>query len=314
VDAEDEPNIRVLHPPARERAIAGRATLQHGIITLDELRAFGLGTRAVQQRVRAGRLHVLHRGVYAVGHAGVGVEGRRLAAVRACGSAALLSHRSAADAWGLRGSNSARIDVLVPVRGRRSPAGIRLHTTRHLHPDDIAEIDGIPITSVARTLVDFAAVARPDEVERAVHQAEVLRLLDVKKVSQALDRAYGREGTHHLKAAIAQPSPGPTRSVLEERFLALCRRRHIRDPILNARVSIRHETIEVDALWPRHRVIVELDGAATHHTRNAFETDRRRDAALAEGGYTVIRLTHHRLTHEPGAVAAQLRRILDRHG
>jgi hypothetical protein len=190
--------------------------------------------------------------VYAVGHRAVGLNGRRLAAVCACGPGALLSHRSAADAWGIRRSASARIDVLTTSRSRKAPPGISLHTTRSLHPDDVAELDGIPITSVARAIVDFAGSATAHDVERAVHEAEVQRLLDVRAIDAVLARSNGRAGTHHVKAAIAEHSPGRTHPGLEDEFLALCRRHGIETPSLNASLSTALGPIEVDAYWPGH--------------------------------------------------------------
>jgi very-short-patch-repair endonuclease/predicted transcriptional regulator of viral defense system len=295
-----------LQSPSLDRAVAELAGGQHGIVTLPELLALGMTRSGIKRRVRSGRLHPLYRGVYAVGHAAVSPDGRRLAAVRACGPDALLSHRSAIALHGLRPTAQARVDVLTTTFGRRAPAGIRLHATRSLHPDDITTLRGMPVTSVARALVDFAAIAGPDDVERAVHQAEVLRILDVRAVEAALDRANGRKGTHYLKA-ITTPSPGPTRSVLEERFLALCRRHGIPDPTLNARISTDLGHLEVDALWPTQRLVVELDGAATHLTRRAFERDHRRDTALAAHRYTVLRFTWSQVNDEAEAVIRALR-------
>jgi hypothetical protein len=244
--------------------------------------------------------------VYAVGHALVGASGRRLAAVRAYGAGALLSHWTAADQWGLRRSASAKIDVLTSARSRTGRPGIRLHRTRSLHPDDIAELDRIPITSVSRTIVDMAAAGTAHDVERAVHEAEVQRLLDVRAVEAALERTPNAKHTADVRAAIATPSPGPTRRDLEDGFLALCRRHGIPDPILNAGVPTRIGVLEVDALWPAEQLVVELDGAATHHTRKAFERDRRRDAALIVARHTVMRLTWDRITTDEDAVVADL--------
>jgi transposase-like protein len=197
--------------------------------------------------------------------------------------------------------------VLVPTRGRRSQHGIRLHTTRTLHPDDIAAVRGLPVTSVARTLVDFAATERPEVTERVVHQAEVERVLDVRAVEAAIDRIPNRRRAAYLRTIISTPSPGPTHLGLEEDFLALCRRHGIPAPTLNAWVRTAEQHYEVDAFWPAHGLVVELDGAAVHHTRRAFEEDRRRDAALTTEGYAVMRFTHDRVTNDAAAVARQLR-------
>jgi very-short-patch-repair endonuclease len=309
VDAESDHRGRPLHPPSVDLAIAALAARQDGVVEHGQLLAAGLSSKAIRSRVSAGRLHVLYRGVYAVGHRAVGVDGRRWAAVFACGPEALLSHRSAIDAYGLRRTAQSRHDVLTPARGRRSPKGIRLHTTRHLHPDDITTLRGIPVTSVARSLVDFAATATAHEVERAVHQAEVRRLLDVRKIEEALSRAAGRKGTRHLTAAISTNSPGTTHPGLEDDFLAFCRHHGLETPAFNAWVSTSIGELEVDALWHSERLIVEVDDLTTHLTRHAFHRDRERDLALADLGYRVVRLTRRQI--RDNATAHTLSRLLD---
>jgi very-short-patch-repair endonuclease len=237
-----------------------------------------------------------------------------MGAVLACGENALLSHRSAAAAWGLRATSRTRWDVTTPARGRRSPPGVDLHTVRDLPPEDATTLRGIPITSVPRTLVDLAAVLPAAALERTVHEAEVLRLLDVVAVEAVLARSRGRRGTGRLRALLAQPSPGPTRGALEERFLGVVRGARLPMPRLNAHVATADALVEVDVLWPRQRVIIELDGAAVHQTRRAFHADRRRDAALAAEGYVVVRLTWQRVTHERRGVVDELRRLLELRG
>jgi hypothetical protein len=138
----------------------------------------------------------------------------------------------------------------------------------------------------------------------------VLRLLDVTATRAAIQRAPNRTGTKHLNALLSMPSPGPTRSALEDEFLELCRVGSLPTPRMNATVATPTRLLEVDALWPTERVIVELDGAAVHRTAKAFHEDRRRDAALAAEGYIVIRLTWQRVTQEAEAVIAELHRIL----
>jgi very-short-patch-repair endonuclease len=305
---------RELQPPRVDMALAALAARQHGVVSSAQLLTLGLDTRAVHHRAATGRLHRIHRGVYAVGHESLSFDARRMAAVLACGDEALLSHRSAAAAWGLRETSRARWDITTPRRGRRSLPGMDLHTARSLAPDDATVLRGIPITSVPRTLVDLAAVLSADALERVVHQAEVLRLLDVAAVGAVLARSAGRRGTGRLRVLLAQPSPGPTRSALEERFLGVIRAARLPTPRLNAHVATAESLVEVDVLWPRHRVIVELDGAAAHQTRGAFQADRRRDAALAAEGYVVVRLTWQRVTRERGDVVRQLRRLLDLRG
>jgi very-short-patch-repair endonuclease len=302
----DETSVRECAAPL-DAAVAAIAARQHGVVSLAQVRALGLGDRAVQQRAARGRLHPVHRGVYTVGHPVLSADGQRMAAVVACGRAAVLSHRSAAAAWGLRATDRAHHEVTVARRHRPVPS-VEVHTTRCLAPDDVTTLRAIPITSVARTLLDLAAVLGPDALERAVHQAEVIRLLDARALRAAMGRAKGRRGVARLAAILAEPDPGPTRSVLEERFLELCRRAALPRPRLNMHMPIDGTLLELDALWPRERLVVELDGAAAHRTARAFHADRRRDARLGAAGFVVMRLTWRRVTRDHEVVADELRR------
>jgi very-short-patch-repair endonuclease len=299
---------------APDVVIAALAARQHGVVSLTQLVDAGLSARAAQHRVRAGRLHRVHRAVYAVGHALLTPDGARMAAVLACGPGAVLSHRTAAAAWGLRATARSRTEVLVTRRAGEGLAGIEAHRVPDLAPDDVTELRGIPITTVARTLLDLAGVLGPDALERAVQQAAFLRLLDARALTAAIDRAPNRRGVGTLRAVLDEPDPGHTRSRLEERFLALCRRARLPLPRLNVHVPLGDHLVEVDALWPRERLIVELDGAAAHRTARAFHADRRRDAALIACGYVVVRLTWPRVTTEPADVVCELRQILARRG
>jgi very-short-patch-repair endonuclease len=201
--------------------------------------------------------------------------------------------------------------VTAPSRtGRTGPPKVELHRVRRLRAEDITRLRNIPITTIARTLVDLAAVLPPHALERAVNQAEVLQLLDVNATRAAVERAPGRKGTTLLRAILSVPSPGPTRSELEAAFLALCRTAGLPTPRMNRHIEVGGELIEVDALWPDERLIAELDSVGVHRTEKAFHNDRRRDAALAAHGYLVVRFTWQRITHEPGAVAEDLLRIL----
>jgi very-short-patch-repair endonuclease len=221
-----------------------------------------------------------------------------------------LSHRSAAAAWGVRPTARARIEVTVPRQtGRAGPPKVELHRVRRLAPDDVTHLRDIPMTTVARTLVDLAAVLTPDALRRAVHQAEVAQLLDVTAARAAIERAPGRAGTRRLRAVLSVPAPGRTRSELESAFLQLCRRAELPIPRINRHVDAG-DLLEVDALWPDERLIAELDGGAAHRTTYAFENDRRRDAALAAHGYLVVRFTWQRITNAPQDVIGELRRIL----
>ena len=231
-----------------------------------------------------------------------------MAAVLACGPEALLSHRSAAALWELLPSSSPRAHVTVAARGRARRPGIVLHQVRHLHPDDRAIVDDIPVTSVPRTLLDVAGVETPRRLERAYEEADRRRLLDTRAVAALCERSAGRRGLKSLRALLAErrDPPPDTRSLLERRFLEFCRDHDLPEPAFNVAVA----GYEVDAAWPPTPLVVELDSYRFHRGRTVFEEDRARDAALQLADYRVLRVTDRRLKEEPGALAATIRRLL----
>ena len=165
----------------------------------------------------------------------------------------------------------------------------------------------IPVTSVARTLLDLATVMNHRRLSRTFEEADRLGILRIQELEGLCDRNTGRKGTRMLRSLIIDAHrPTQTRSPLEQSFAALCHRHGLPQPVHNVRVLGR----EVDVLWPRQRLIVELDGFAFHRHRAAFERDRRRDAALQAAGYRIIRLTHRRLEQEPTTVVVELHRLL----
>jgi hypothetical protein len=221
--------------------------------------------------------------VYAVGHPGLSPEGRWLAAVLACGAGAVLSHQSAAALWDLRPTSRAAIDVTAPSRHRRR--GVDLHRSRCLAPEQRTERSQIPCTTVARTLVDLAGVLERTGIEGAWRRAEMLALLDVHAVKSALEPSRGRRGAGVIRSLLAESGVDEiTRSELEERFLALCDHASLPRPEVNTRIDANGANYEVDFLWRAQRLVAETDGWGPHHTRDAFETDRRRDAALLVAG------------------------------
>jgi very-short-patch-repair endonuclease len=273
------------------------------VVSVVQLHAAGLGRGAIHARARAGRLVRVHRGVYAVGHAQLTAVGWRWAAVLACGGPrrAALSHRSAAVVWDLLPS-PAKFDVTT-LGAAHGTATIRVHRCA-LQPNDLTTIDGLPVTTVARTLVDLAASLTPHQTERVVHRAEHLRLLDTRSLDEQLARAHGRP-TRKLRAAVATlaaAEPDITRTELEERFLALVLHARLPRPEVNAMVGEE----EVDFLWRAERLIVETDGAATHLTAEAFEEDRRRDAVHSMMGFRTLRFTWRQVVYEPRFVAAAI--------
>jgi hypothetical protein len=287
--------------------------MQFGVVSLRQLREIGLAEGAVEARVRAGRLHRVHRGVYSVGHRLLAGQGRWMAAVLACVSGSALSHRSSAALWELTPDQRSVVDVIAPVHGGRSRPGIYVHRSSRLCPADITSHRGIPCTTVARTLLDLASCVPRRRLERAVEQAEVLGLFDLAATEAVLARNQGVPGLRALRVVLAAPAGETvTRSELEERFLALCGRFAIPRPRVNAWIALEGDGVEVDFLWPEHHLVVETDGHATHRTRQAFERDHRRDQRLALAGYLVLRLTWRQLTFEPVAIARTVQASLRR--
>jgi very-short-patch-repair endonuclease len=293
--------------PSLDGVIAVLADRQHGVVARWQLLSMGFGPDAIDHRIATARLHRVYQGVYAVGHNRLTLRGHFIAAVLACGPDAVLSHRSAARLWNLLPDSRRMIDVAVANEDRRSRANIKVHQTRSLHPDDVTLLDGIPVTSVARTLLDLAATEKRDRVERALEQAEKLRLVDGRAINQLLKRSPARRGRKLLNSLFidAVTEPG-TRQELERRFQRLIRDAGLPQPQVNVRVG----NYEVDVLWEEQKLIVELDSREFHLTRSAFEADRERDAQLQVAGYRVIRITWRRLMNEPDAVVRDLRALL----
>jgi very-short-patch-repair endonuclease len=231
-----------------------------------------------------------------------------MTAVLACGDDAVLSHRSAAALWDLR-PPPASVDVTVP-HGRAIPrrVGINIHATRSLEPVEITTRHGISCTSVARTLLDLAAVVTPRVLDRALEQSMVLCLYDHRAVMGVLQRANGRRGAGVLRRSLARlgDEPPDTRSELERRILDVIRDSGLPHPVVNIRVA----GYEVDICWRDERVIVEADGRRTHGTPQAFERDRERDLVLASLGWRVIRITWRQVVERPEQVVATLRRLV----
>jgi hypothetical protein len=288
--------------------LAKLATRQHGVVSAAQLRRLGYSASAIGRAASAGRLHRLHRGVYAVGHRRLTKHAQCLAAVLACGRGALLSHSSAAWLWGLSWTYSVPVDVTVP-RGARSKPSIHLHQARALSDEARAHREGIPVTSVPRTLLDLATVVSGERLERAIERSEQLGLFDLRTVDSLLARTIGHPGTGRLKRALsAYREPAFTRSALERRFLALVRAAGLPTPSANMFVA----GFELDMYWERERFAVELDGYQHHRTRAAFERDRLRQEELKLAGIETIRLTSRRLDREPETVVNRLAMLLER--
>jgi very-short-patch-repair endonuclease len=288
-----------------DQRIAVLATRQHGVVATRQLAALGLSQRAVSHRAAVGRLHRIHRGVYAVGHPVLTVNGRRMAAVLAAGPGAVLSHASAAALWEIRPTSATRIDVTVgSAGGRGKRAGLHIHRTPTLQADEITERQGIRVTTPARTLLDLAAILPRRALERALDEAEIHELYDHASLDALARTHAGERGARCLQRALDEDAdPTLTDSELEELMLALCDDHRLERPKPQAWVA----GLRVDFLFAASRLVVETDGYRYHRTRRAFERDRERDAILARAGYRTLRFTHRQLTRRPAEVAETIR-------
>lgn len=306
VTEETADNLQFPRSPPDLR-LAGLARRQHGVVTVEQLHASGLSAGAIRHRARVGRLHRLHRGVYALAHLAISQPGRYLAAALAVGPDAVVSHQSAAALWGLMGAHPNPIHVTV-ARKVPSRRGIRVHAARSLDAHDRTRRDGIPMTSIERTLLDLADTMPPDRLRRAVREAYVQRLVTERELQRAVARSRGRRGAARL-AAIVDLGPDRTRSELEDRLLALLRANGL-SPAVNVVLDGLPRRVEVDFLFAEERLIVEADGASFHDNRLARESDAARQAMLEAAGYRVLRVTWTQVTRHAQETVARVRGAL----
>jgi len=295
-------------PPPLDARLAALADAQHGVVSLTQLKEVGLTDMAVRKRAAAGRLHRVHRGVYAVGRRGLELRGRLMAAVLACGPCAVVSHRSAATLIGLAATAGPTIEVTVPTAAGCAHPGLIVHRSRTLDARDVTQLDGIRCTTIARTLLDLADGQSPRRLLTSIEAAEQLGLYDGQAVAGVIDRAGGRPAAKRLTSVLAAyEEPLATKSELEARALDLFKEAGLPRPRINARVDTGEGPIEVDFLWPDRGLVVEADGYAWHSARGAFEEDRRRDQLLHAAGYAVVRVTWRQLTRDRLPILRALR-------
>lgn len=320
---------------SKARLVANLAARQHGVVSRRQLLRLGISEEALDWRLRDGALHLLHPGIYAVGHPAISRHGWWTAAVLAAGPGAVLSHRSAAALWKLIAearqsqaiSSGRRRDRIAEVALGGEPRAVevtaprstRSHSWLHRHcaylpADEITVEAGIPVTTVSRTLIDLAAVVPPGEFERALREAEFLRLPEQPPLEQLLARYPRRRGRCTVREVLEHLSRlpgGVTRSSFEDRFLLQLHRAGLPAPTTNTVLRLGGHVHQVDCLWAAQRLIVELDGHQAHGTRTAFESDRARDRRLQAAGWRVIRVTWRQMA-EPTALIADLRHLLTR--
>ncbi len=294
-------------------AIAALAERQHGVVSRQQLRELGLTDDMIDGRARSGRLHRTFRGVFAVGHRRVGRRGHMLAAVLACGEGMVVSHGSAAELLGLWDKRPVLVNVTGPSQAGRKIDGVRWHRVSLPGSEETTLREGIPCTSVARTLVDMAGSLGRTSLRRLVEQAAVLRLLDIPDVDRVLARGR-RRGAPQLRDILVawrgEERLPRLRSLLEARLFPALVEAGLPRPQCNVKLRIDGECFEVDLLWGVQRLVIETDGEETHGTRVAFHQDRRRDQVLCASGYRTARVTWRQLEDEPSALVARIERML----
>lgn len=290
-----------------DERIAGLAARQHGVLTRSQLTSLGVSASAISRRLASRRLRRIHRGVYGV----ASIESIRvgeMAAVLAGGRSALLSHTNALGLWGLL-----RIDPPHPVHvtllggGRARRAGVVFHRTASLADDERAVVDGIPVTTPGRTIVDAAGMLGHREVERALAKAVRKELISTADLAALPERYRGRTGTPMLRSLLSEGAePHFTRSEAERRCLALLRAAGLPRPHANVPMG----AYELDLFWPRENVAIEIDGYEHHSSWVRFEGDRRKDSWLRARGIEVIRLTWRQITRDSVATAVAVGQAL----
>ena len=289
-----------------EMDLAGVAAAQRGLVTRAQLVGLGLSPKAIECRMRGGWLHRIHRGVFAVGNPALPPFGAETAALLYAGEGAALSHEGAAASWALP-AHPSFVDITVIGRRVRPQPGLRPHVVKALDLRDVTIHAGLPVTTPARTLIDCAGRRGIDDL---LNEARVQKLVTNDALYAAMDRCPGRAGVARVRARLAaEQGPAFDRSRSERILRRMIEEGGMPWPHFNTYVL----GFEVDAYWPRHGVLVEVDGHDSHDHWAAFERDRRRDQTLTAAGYVVIRVTWHQLLDETLGVAVRLATTLARH-
>jgi very-short-patch-repair endonuclease len=298
----------------RDQNLEKLAREQHDAVEREQLLRHGFTSHAIAHLLRTGRLHAVHRGVYAVGRRRLTRRGEFMAAVLRCGLGAGLMGGSAAALWGVLPDRPG-LPIEVSVRSKIRAPGIVVMRQRHRR---IVKRDGIPVTSLVCTFIDLAASPRDDdELEQAISAADIRGLINPEQLRSMVEREPARPGRARLRRLLDRRTFRVTRSKLERLFLALCRRAGLPLPLTRVVVN----GYEVDFYWPELGLVVESDGLTYHRTPADQAADRERDQAHAAAGMTTLRFTHWQVVHEPGrveavlaAVARRLRATLPSHG
>jgi len=280
---------------------------QHGVVTRVQLLELGFGSGAIAHRLRSGRLHRVHNGVYAVGRPDLPRSGRWLAAVLSCGAGSLLSHRSAAALHGLLDDGGAPIEVTVSPGTTHRRSGLRIYR-RAIAAAERAEVEGVPVTAVTRTLVDIAPLVGSRRLEAAVNAADRHGLADPERLRADLAAYAGRRGVAPLRRVLDRHTFTLTASELERRFLPIAHRAGLERPETGVHVN----GFEVDFYWRRLGLVVETDGLRYHRTPATQARDRLRDQAHTAAGLTPLRFTHAQVRYDPRHVQRTLATVVRR--
>lgn len=292
-----------VHPwPSEVWELAER---QHGALSRAQLGELGLPPHAIEHRIAAERLFPVHSGVYAVGRPRLSTRGCWMAGVLACGEGAVLSHLSAARLWGIWEGPTAVIEISVPVARRGRRPGILVHRRRPAALDDATTRARIPVTSVARTIIDVAPRLRQGQLERAIGEADRLDLIDPDQLRAAAAAAPRFPGASLIVRTLDQATFRLTDSELERRFLRVVRRLDLGLPDTGVEI----DGLKVDFFWPKLGLVVETDGLRYHRTAGQQTADRRRDQLLSKARLRVLRFTHSQIRFRPGEVEETLRDV-----
>lgn len=291
----------------RSRELWKLVERQHGVVSRAQLLALGFSGEAISHRIAVGRLHRVQRGIYAVGRPELSRHGKWMAAVISCGPEAVLSHSSAARLWGIRTRQGSTIEVSVPLHVRRERPGLRVYR-RTLVAAERTDSEGVPVTTVHRTLLDLAQTLERDQLEAAINTADKYDLTDPESLRVAIQGYSAYPGVKALRAVLDRRTFTLTDSQLERRFLPIARGAGLPKPLTGQQLN----GFKVDFYWPNLGLVVETDGLRYHRTPAQQARDRRRDQAHTKAGLTPLRFTHAQVRYESRYVQSTLAAVARR--
>jgi hypothetical protein len=290
-----------------ESRVWALARERHGVVTRGQLLELGMTRNAIEHRVGRGRLHAVHRGVYAIGRPQLGAYGRWMAAVLSCGPQAVLSHESAAALWRIRPETATETQVSVRAGKRCRSAGVAVHRRPALVDSEVTRHGRIPVTTPLRTLIDIAPRLERSALEAAINEAD-RRGLTGEQLRATLDRRQRTPGTRELRQILHRETFVLTDSELERRFLPLARAGGLPLPETDREIA----GFKADFCWPKLGLVVETDGLRYHRTPAQQARDRLRDQAYAVAGFTTLRFTHSQVVFQPDYVRTTLAAVARR--